>query len=171
MSSELGALCDRTLVIEVIAESEEAKTRLFAELDRIVTDPTAVLASNTSSIPIMTLAAATQRPTQVLGAHFFNPVPVLSLVELVPSLLTSAAAIATARSLVEQTLGKKAIACQDRSGFMVNALIIPFVLSAIRMLESGFASAEDIRSPAGHAATGRSHRIGHNPGHRRVALL
>lgn len=139
MSTQLEALADRTLVFEAVAESEDAKTGLFTELDRVVADPAAVLASNTSSIPIMKLAVATRRPSQVLGVHFFNPVPVLSLVELVPSLLTSESTVATARRFVEETLGKKAIDCQDRAGFVVNSLIIPFVLSAIRMLESGFA--------------------------------
>ncbi|GAA4685072.1 3-hydroxybutyryl-CoA dehydrogenase [Pseudonocardia yuanmonensis] len=144
VSTDLEALTDRTLVVEAIAESEEAKVRLFGDLDRIVESDTAVLASNTSSIPIMKLAVATERPEQVLGVHFFNPVPVLSLVELVPSLLTSTGTVAVARAFVEGTLGKKAIDCQDRAGFVVNALIVPFILSAIRMVESGFASAEDI---------------------------
>ncbi|MFC5947799.1 3-hydroxybutyryl-CoA dehydrogenase [Pseudonocardia lutea] len=144
VSTDLEALADRTFVVEAIAESEKAKVRLFGDLDRIVKSDTAVLASNTSSIPIMKLAVATRRPEQVLGVHFFNPVPVLSLVELVPSLLTSTDTVALARGFVEDTLGKKAIDCQDRAGFVVNALIVPFILSAIRMLESGFASAEDI---------------------------
>jgi len=114
------------------------------ELDEIIASPHAVLASNTSSIPIMKLAVATSRPSHVLGVHFFNPVPVLSLVELVPSLLTAGETTERARTFVEKTLGKHAIDCQDRAGFVVNALLIPFVLSAIRMLESGFATAEDI---------------------------
>ena len=117
---------------------------LFKALDQVVTSPHAVLASNTSSIPIMKLAVATSRPSQVLGVHFFNPVPVLSLVELVPSLLTAPETTERARTFVEKTLGKHAIDCRDRAGFVVNALLIPFVLSAIRMLESGFATAKDI---------------------------
>lgn len=141
---DLDALADRTFVVEAIVENEAAKSALFARLDRIVADPNAVLASNTSSIPIMKLAVATQRPAQVLGVHFFNPVPVLSLVELVPSLLTEPAVTARARAFVEDDLGKHAIDCQDRAGFVVNALLVPFILSAIRMLESGFATAEDI---------------------------
>jgi len=141
---DLDQLSDRELVIEAIVEDEATKVELFAKLDRVVTAPDAVLASNTSSIPIMKLAVATARPSQVLGVHFFNPVPVLSLVELVPSLLTSEETTERARTFVHDDLGKHAIDCQDRAGFVVNALLIPFVLSAIRMLESGFATAEDI---------------------------
>jgi 3-hydroxybutyryl-CoA dehydrogenase len=92
----------------------------------------------------MKLAVATARPQYVVGIHFFNPVPVLQLVELVPSLLTAPETTARARGFVEGPLAKTAIDCQDRAGFVVNALLIPFVLSAIRMLESGFATAEDI---------------------------
>lgn len=143
---DLTAMADRQLVVEAIVEDEHAKTSLFAELDRVVTDPAAILASNTSSIPIMKLAVATSRPSNVLGVHFFNPVPVLSLVELVPSLMTDEATTERARAFVQDDLGKHAIDCQDRAGFVVNALLIPFVLSAIRMFESGFASAEDIDS-------------------------
>ncbi|MFE6645600.1 3-hydroxybutyryl-CoA dehydrogenase [Nocardioides sp. NPDC057772] len=143
-SSDLDALADRDLVIEAIVEDEAAKTTLFTRLDAIVADPRAVLASNTSSIPIMKLAVATDRPAQVIGLHFFNPVPVLSLVELVPSLLTAPDTTDRVRTFVEQDLGKHPIDSQDRAGFVVNALLIPFVLSAIRMLESGFATAEDI---------------------------
>jgi 3-hydroxybutyryl-CoA dehydrogenase len=141
---DLDGLADRDLVIEAIVEDEPAKTSLFTQLDAIVDDPHAVLASNTSSIPIMKLAVATRRPAQVLGIHFFNPVPVLSLVEVVPSLLTDQETTRRARAFVRDDLGKHPIDCQDRAGFVVNALLIPFVLSAIRMLESGFATAEDI---------------------------
>ncbi|HVK29245.1 MAG TPA: 3-hydroxybutyryl-CoA dehydrogenase [Nocardioides sp.] len=141
---DLTALADRDLVIEAIVEDEQAKTDLFRRLDEIVTSPEAILASNTSSIPIMKLAVATKRPTHVLGVHFFNPVPVLKLVELVPSLMTAEATTERARGFVQDDLGKNAIDCQDRAGFVVNALLIPFILSAIRMLESGFATAEDI---------------------------
>lgn len=141
---DLTALADRDMVIEAIIEDEQAKTDLFRRLDEIVTSPDAILASNTSSIPIMKLAVATKRPTHVLGVHFFNPVPVLKLVELVPSLMTAEATTERARGFVQDDLGKNAIDCQDRAGFVVNALLIPFILSAIRMLESGFATAEDI---------------------------
>ena len=144
VTEDIDQLADRDMVIEAIVEDENAKTELFAKLDRIVESPDAILASNTSSIPIMKLAVATTRPSQVLGVHFFNPVPVLSLVELVPSLLTSEETTERARTFVQDDLGKHAIDCQDRAGFVVNSLLIPFVLSAIRMLESGFATAEDI---------------------------
>jgi len=141
---DLAQLSDRDLVVEAIVEDEQAKVDLFRRLDEIVASPDAVLASNTSSIPIMKIAVATTRPTHVLGIHFFNPVPVLSLVELVPSLLTTPDITERARRFVQDDLGKQAIDCQDRAGFVVNALLIPFILSAIRMFESGFASARDI---------------------------
>jgi 3-hydroxybutyryl-CoA dehydrogenase len=141
---DLNELADRDVVVEAIAENEQAKTDLLIAVDKIVESPEAILASNTSSIPIMKLGVVTTRPANVIGIHFFNPVPVLPLVELVPSLLTSPETTARARAFVEGSLGKKAIDCQDRAGFVVNALLIPFVLSAIRMLESGFATAEDI---------------------------
>jgi 3-hydroxybutyryl-CoA dehydrogenase len=144
VTTDLDDLSDRELVIEAVVEDEMVKTDLFARLDKIVVSPAAVLASNTSSIPVMKLGVATSRPEQVIGIHFFNPVPVLRLVELVPSLLTSPETTAAARRFVDDTLGKKAIDCQDRAGFVVNSLLIPFILSAIRMLESGFATAEDI---------------------------
>jgi len=142
--TDLDALADRDLVVEAIVEDEAAKCELFTRLDKIVVSPDAILASNTSSIPIMKLAVVTSRPTHVLGVHFFNPVPVLSLVELVPSLLTAPETTERARTFVQDDLGKHAIDCQDRAGFVVNALLIPFILSAIRMLESGFATAADI---------------------------
>lgn len=142
--TDLDALSDRDLVVEAVVEEEGAKTALFTELDRIVVDPAAILASNTSSIPIMKLGVSTQRPEQVIGIHFFNPVPVLKLVELVPSLLTGEDVVERSRAFVTDHLGKQPILCQDRAGFVVNALLVPFILSAIRMLESGFATAEDI---------------------------
>ena len=142
--TDLDAVADREVVVEAIVEDEAAKVALFRSLDTIVQAPDAILASNTSSIPIMKLGVVTSRPTQVIGIHFFNPVPVLQLVELVPSLLTSSDTTARSRTWVEGVLGKQAIDCQDRAGFVVNALLIPFILSAVRMFESGFASAEDI---------------------------
>ncbi|WP_408899867.1 3-hydroxybutyryl-CoA dehydrogenase (plasmid) [Nocardioides sp. R1-1] len=144
VTTDLLELADRQLVIEAIVEDEGAKVELFRRLDEIVADPEAILASNTSSIPIMKLGVVTSRPQNVLGIHFFNPVPVLRLVELVPSLLTADDVTERARHFVQGPLDKRAIDSQDRAGFIVNALLIPFVLSAIRMLESGFATAEDI---------------------------
>ncbi len=143
-ATELEALADVDLVVEAVVESEPEKVEVFALLDRVVAAPDAVLASNTSSIPIMKLAMATSRPSQVLGIHFFNPVPVLPLVELVTSLLTNDETAERARHFAEDQLGKYVIRSKDRAGFIVNALLIPYVLSAVRMLESGFATAEDI---------------------------
>ena len=141
---EHDVLADRELVVEAVPEVEELKLDTFRMLDKVVTDGDAVLASNTSSIPIMKLAMATARPEQVIGIHFFNPVPVLPLVELVPSLLTAPDVVDEAAGFATGTLGKHVIRSQDRAGFVVNALLIPYLLSSIRMLESGFATAEDI---------------------------
>jgi 3-hydroxybutyryl-CoA dehydrogenase len=143
-SAESDALADRQLVVEAVAEAEDLKVEVFERLDKIVEDETAILASNTSSIPIMKLAMATRRPESVIGIHFFNPVPVLRLVELVTSLLTSDETARTAETFATEVLDKRVIRSQDRAGFIVNALLIPYLLSAIRMLESGFATASDI---------------------------
>jgi 3-hydroxybutyryl-CoA dehydrogenase len=143
-TTDLGDFTDRQLVIEAIAENEHAKTEVFSVLDKVVEDPTAIFASNTSSIPIMKLGMATARPEQVIGIHFFNPVPVLKLVELVPSLLTAETTRIRAEEFVTGALGKQVIRSQDRAGFVVNALLVPYLLAAIRMLESGFAAPEDI---------------------------
>ncbi len=140
----LGEFADRELVIEAITERAGAKSGVLAALDEIVARREAILASNTSSIPIMRLAMATRRPAQVIGIHFFNPVPVLSLVELIPCLLTSEETSWRAEAFITATLGKTAIRCRDRAGFVVNALLIPYLLAAVRMVESGFAAAEDI---------------------------
>ncbi|MEY4606515.1 MAG: 3-hydroxyacyl-CoA dehydrogenase [Actinomycetota bacterium] len=144
VTSDFADLADRQLVVEAVIEDESLKTSVFRELDRHVVDPSAILASNTSSIPIMKLGIATQRPEQVIGIHFFNPVPVLRLVELVTSLLTSTETATAAESFAAGSLGKRVIRSQDRAGFVVNALLIPYLLSAIRMMESGFATADDI---------------------------
>jgi 3-hydroxybutyryl-CoA dehydrogenase len=124
VATDLDELADRDLVIEAIVENEPAKIGLFERLDTLVS-PDAILASNTSSIPITRLAAATKRPQSVLGIHFFNPVPVLPLVELVPSLLTAKQTTERARAFVEGQLGKQAIDCQDRAGFVVDAILVP----------------------------------------------
>ena len=145
-STDAHALADRQLVVEAVVEAEADKLEVFEMLDKIVESSEAVLASNTSSIPIMKLAMATGRPAQVVGIHFFNPVPVLPLVELVTSLMTSDTTISVAEDFTRRQLGKHVIRSQDRAGFIVNALLIPYLLSAIRMLESGFATAEDIDS-------------------------
>ncbi|CRK52461.1 3-hydroxybutyryl-CoA dehydrogenase [Rhodococcus sp. RD6.2] len=143
-TSDLGDFADRQLVVEAVIEDEKVKSAIFAELDQIVTDPDAVLASNTSSIPIMKLGITTSRPERVIGMHFFNPVPVLPLVELVTTLKTSAAVTERAEQFAGEVLGKQVVRSADRSGFVVNALLVPYLLSAIRMVESGFATKEDI---------------------------
>ncbi|MFJ1812698.1 MULTISPECIES: 3-hydroxybutyryl-CoA dehydrogenase [unclassified Streptomyces] len=144
VTTDLADLADRDLVVEAATEDEKVKVELFAELDRVVTREDALLASNTSSLPIMKLGMATARPHQVIGVHFFNPVPMLDLVEIVPSLVTAPRTRSRAEDFVTEVLGKKVIRAQDRAGFVVNALLVPYLLSAIRMLESGHASAEDI---------------------------
>jgi 3-hydroxybutyryl-CoA dehydrogenase len=141
-SSDLEALSDAELVVEAIVEDEEVKARTFAALDGVV-GPEAILASNTSSIPIAGLAAATGRPDRVLGLHFFSPVPVMKLVELVVGLDTSEQTVARAAGFAEQ-IGKTAIKTKDRSGFIVNFLLVPYLMAAVRMYEDGFASREDI---------------------------
>ena len=142
-ASELDALEGSDAAIEAIIEDEDAKRDLFRVLDTILPEAE-FLASNTSSVPIMKLGAETRHPERVLGLHFFNPVPVLPLVEVVRSIMTSDQTLRRAHDFAENTLGKTTIDSQDRAGFVVNALLIPYVLSAIRMYESGFASKEDI---------------------------
>jgi 3-hydroxybutyryl-CoA dehydrogenase len=144
VTTELADLADRELVIEAATENPEVKAALFAELDRVVERPDAILATNTSSIPIVQVARATTRPDRVVGLHFFNPVPVQKLVEVIPSVLTAPSAVQRVTALVTKALGKTVIKAPDRSGFVVNALLVPFLLSAIRMLEAGYATAEDI---------------------------
>jgi 3-hydroxybutyryl-CoA dehydrogenase len=143
-TTDIGDLADRQLVVEAVVEDEQSKIDVFRRLDKVIEDRDAVLASNTSSIPIMKLGIATERPEQVIGIHFFNPVPVLRLVELVVSLMTSPATITRANDFAANVLHKRVIRSQDRAGFVVNALLIPYLLSAIRMMESGFATADDI---------------------------
>ncbi len=142
-TTDMGDFADRQLILEAVSESEALKLDVFATLDKVVADD-AILASNTSAIPIMKLAMATGRAERVVGLHFFSPVPVLKLVELVSSLLTSEETARAAQSFAEDVLDKRVIQSKDRAGFIVNALLIPYLISAIRMLESGFATAEDI---------------------------
>jgi 3-hydroxybutyryl-CoA dehydrogenase len=141
-TTDLEDLDDSDAVIEAIVEDLDAKRALFAQLDAAVPDAR-LLASNTSSIPIASLAAATSRPERVCGLHFFSPVPVMSLVEIVVGLDTSLETIAVADTVAAQ-LGKHAIRTKDRAGFIVNFLLVPYLMSAVRMLEDGFASREDI---------------------------
>jgi 3-hydroxybutyryl-CoA dehydrogenase len=143
-TTDLADFADRELVVEAVLEDVATKVAIFRELDQLVSADGAILASNTSSIPIMKLGTVTRRPEQVIGIHFFNPVPVLPLVELVASLMTSAETVERSRAFATDRLDKRVIHSKDRAGFIVNALLIPYLLSAIRMMESGFASADDI---------------------------
>jgi 3-hydroxybutyryl-CoA dehydrogenase len=142
-TTDLADFADRDVVIEAVVENEAEKVAIFSALGKIVS-PECLLASNTSSIPIMKLAAVTTHPQRVIGMHFFNPVPVLPLVELVPSLLTAPETVKRAEQFAGDSLGKHTVLSKDRAGFVVNALLIPYLLAAIRMVESGFASAEDV---------------------------
>jgi 3-hydroxybutyryl-CoA dehydrogenase len=142
ISTDLADQADRQLVIEAATENEELKKQIFADLDAVA-PPDSILASNTSSIPITRIAAATTRPDQVIGLHFFNPVPVMGLVELVTTVMSSPEVATRAEDYVE-SLGKTVIRAQDRAGFIVNMLLVPYMLGAIRMLEAGVASREDI---------------------------
>jgi 3-hydroxybutyryl-CoA dehydrogenase len=134
------AACD--LVIEAATENPGIKKKTFEQLDRIC-PAHAILASNTSSIPIIQMATATGRPDRVLGMHFMNPVPVMPLIEYVRTLTTSAETLEEARQFGE-SLGKRIIVSKDRAGFIVNFLLVPYLTEAVRMLEQGFASKEDI---------------------------
>ncbi|HYU35805.1 MAG TPA: 3-hydroxybutyryl-CoA dehydrogenase [Thermoanaerobaculia bacterium] len=138
----LDALADCDVVVEAIVESLDEKRKTFTALDEVVKKE-ALFASNTSSLTITQMAMFTRRPDQFVGLHFFNPVPVMKLVEVVRTLLTSDATYATAFEFA-RSLGKEPIACRDNSGFVVNRLLVPYLLDAIRALEEGVASAEDI---------------------------
>jgi len=142
-TSSLADVAGADAALEAVVEDEALKREVFRQLDELLPDAQ-FLASNTSSVPIMKLGAETTHPARVVGLHFFNPVPVLPLVEVVRSIMTSAETVRRASSFAEETLGKVTIHSQDRAGFVVNALLIPYLLSAIRMYESGFASKEDI---------------------------
>ena len=143
VSIDLSDQADRQLVIEAATENEALKRQVFADLDAVVADPGAILASNTSSIPITRLASVTGRPDHVIGLHFFNPVPVMTLVELVTTVKTSPE-VATRARVYAEGVGKTVIEARDRAGFIVNMLLVPYLLGAIKMLEAGFASREDI---------------------------
>lgn len=143
-TTNLEDFADRELVIEAIVENPEVKANVFSQLDAVVESEDAILASNTSSLPIQSIAAATKRPERVMGLHFFNPVPVLPLVEHVVTLSTGEVQSERAYEYASEALGKTVIRAKDRSGFIVNALLVPYILGAIRMLQDGIATAEDI---------------------------
>jgi 3-hydroxybutyryl-CoA dehydrogenase len=142
--SDLEALADRDLVVEAVVEDPVIKVEVFRRLDGVVTRPDAILGSNTSSIPIVRLARATTRPEQVIGLHFFSPVPLMRLVEIIPCIRTSPETLARSRAFATEVLHKEVIQAPDRAGFIVNALLSPYSMAAIRMLEGGFATREDI---------------------------
>jgi 3-hydroxybutyryl-CoA dehydrogenase len=140
--SDLGELGACDLVIESVVEDLAVKQELFRELDKICS-PETVLATNTSTLPVVEVATSTNRPERVVGLHFFNPAPKMPLVEVVPALTTDEDTVAAARKFAEDC-GKKAVVAQDKAGFIVNALLFPYLNGAVRMLESGTASKEDI---------------------------
>jgi 3-hydroxybutyryl-CoA dehydrogenase len=141
-TSSLGDLADCDLIIESVVEDLEIKKALFAELDGIA-KPDAILATNTSTLPVIEMAVQTKRPDKVCGVHFFNPAPAMSLVEIVAPLTASTETIASVRAFAEGC-GKKPVEVKDRAGFIVNALLFPYCNNAVRMLESGTASRDDI---------------------------
>jgi 3-hydroxybutyryl-CoA dehydrogenase len=144
VTADLSALADRDLVVEAASEREDIKLDLFLRIGALLEKEEAILVSNTSSIPIVKLGAVSGRADRVMGVHFFNPAPVMQLVELIPSLTTSPDTVARMETFVVDGLGKEPIRATDRAGFVVNSLLVPYVLSAIRMYEAGYASAADI---------------------------
>ncbi|HSF87201.1 MAG TPA: 3-hydroxybutyryl-CoA dehydrogenase [Acidimicrobiia bacterium] len=142
--TDLAAMHDRQLVVEAVVENEELKQGIFRQLDDIVGDDDAILASNTSSIPIVRIAQATDRPESVVGMHFFNPATVMPLVEIVRSVVSDDSTVERAAAFAADTLGKTVVHAKDRAGFIVNLLLCPYIIDAIRMYEEGFASKEDI---------------------------
>jgi 3-hydroxybutyryl-CoA dehydrogenase len=142
LTSDLTDLAGADLVIEAVPEHVELKITIMEALAGIVSDD-AIIASNTSSIPIAQLASAVHNPERVVGLHFFSPVPVMGLVEIVRALDTSDETIEAAHTFVKQ-ISKQAIGTKDRSGFIVNFLLIPYLMAAVRMYEDDFASREDI---------------------------
>jgi 3-hydroxybutyryl-CoA dehydrogenase len=142
-TQDLADLAPCTFVLEAIRENLDDKVTVFRALDTIL-DESTVIATNTSSIPVANLAAATAHPARLLGLHFFNPVPVMGLVELVPSLLTDPDAADRAEAFARDVLGKEVVRAKDQAGFVVNVILVPYLLSAIRALDNGVASRDDI---------------------------
>jgi 3-hydroxybutyryl-CoA dehydrogenase len=141
-TTDLGRLGDCDLVVEAVTEDPETKTAVFAELDRLL-PAGSIIASNTSSIPIAQLAAATERRDRVIGLHFFSPVPVMRLIELVVGIDTSDETVARCETFADR-IGKRPIRTKDRSGFIVNMLLVPYLMAGVRMYEEGFATREAI---------------------------
>ncbi len=143
-TAEISLLSDRDLVVEAVVENIDIKKDLFSRMDQVVESPTAVLASNTSSIPITQIAMATSRPHAVIGMHFFNPATIMPLVEVISTALTDDSIADRAAAFASDTLGKTVVRAGDRAGFIVNKLLCPYIFEAIRMYEEGFATREDI---------------------------
>jgi 3-hydroxybutyryl-CoA dehydrogenase len=143
-STDRGALADRDLVVEAVIENEALKHEIFSDLDLIVESSDAILATNTSSIPVTRIAQATSRPGSVVGMHFFNPAPIMPLVEIVRTVVVADETVDRAASFAADRLGKTVVHAKDRAGFIVNKLLCPYIFEAVRMLEDGFATREDI---------------------------
>ena len=141
-TADLDALADCDLVLESVVEDIDVKKQLFVDLDRVVRDG-AILATNTSTLPVVELAMETQRPEQVVGIHFFNPAPAMSLVEVVRTLVSSPETVDEATAFA-RACGKEPVVVEDRAGFIVNALLFPYLNNAVRMLENRTASRDDI---------------------------
>ncbi|MFE2722521.1 3-hydroxybutyryl-CoA dehydrogenase [Kitasatospora sp. NPDC059327] len=156
-ADDLEALADRQLVVEAVVEDEAVKTQVLAALDKVLADDRAVLATNTSAVPVTRLGIATGRASHVLGLHFFNPAPVMPLVEVVASLHTDPTVLNRVEDFAQGVLGKHVVRSRDRAGFVVNALLVPYLLSAIRMAEAGHATAGDIDAAMVH---GCAHPMG-----------
>ena len=142
LTTSLDAVGQADLVVEAVPEDERLKVEVMSAIDGVVADH-AIVASNTSSIPITQLAQASSDPSRVLGLHFFSPVPVMMLVEVVVALDTSDETVGSSKRFIER-LGKRPIETKDRSGFIVNMLLVPYLMAAVRMYEDGFATREDI---------------------------
>ena len=153
-STDFDALAGSDLIVEAVVEDRTVKRNLFRTLGELVPSPLGILASNTSSIPITDLAGVTDHPGRVIGLHFFNPVPIMKLVEVIPALQTADDTVERVMAFAVDRLGKTAIRGPDRGGFVVNALLVPYLLAAIRLFEGGHATRDDIdagmRLGAGH---------------------
>ncbi|MFV1970133.1 MAG: 3-hydroxybutyryl-CoA dehydrogenase [Acidimicrobiia bacterium] len=144
LTTDIGLFADRQLIVEAVVENADVKRELFGRIDEIVEAPDAILASNTSSIPITQIATATSRPGSVVGMHFFNPAQIMPLVEVISSVLVDENQVDRAAAFASDTLGKTVVRAKDRAGFIVNKLLCPYIFEAIRMYEEGFATREDI---------------------------
>ncbi len=143
-TTNIGDFANRDLIIETVVENLDVKRELFGRIDDVVESDDAILASNTSSIPITQIATATRRPESVLGMHFFNPAPIMPLVEVISTVVVDPVQVERATEFASDVLGKTVVQAGDRAGFIVNKLLCPYIFEAIRMYEDGFATREDI---------------------------